>query len=120
MVLMIFFFFLVAWVFSPRYGMLAGLVRRAHQRRLFEDQVVLGHLHNHSTSPARSEECSTKTLHRHLQWPALKTQGVVTRLRALGFVRLEGSLILLTAQGLEQMQAFSQRYLPAQIPEDGA
>jgi len=120
MVLMIFFFFLVAWAFSPRYGLLAGLLRRAHQRRLFEDQVVLGHLHNHSTSLAHGEECSAETLHRHLQWPALKTQEVIARLRALGFVRLEGSLILLTVQGLEQMQAFSQRYLPAQIREDGA
>ncbi|MCS6834656.1 MAG: metal ABC transporter permease [Anaerolineae bacterium] len=117
MVLMIFFFFLLAWTFSPRYGVLASLVRRSHQRRLFEDQVVLRHLHNHSAVSTRDEECSANTLHLHLQWPTLKTQKVVARLRALGFIRQEGSVILLTAQGLRAMQSFSQKYLP-QITHD--
>lgn len=118
MVLMIFFFFLLAWAFSPHYGLLAGLLHRIRQRQLFENQIVLGHLHNHSASTTHNEECNADTLHHHLQWPALKTQAVVTRLRALHLVRLEGKLISLTPQGLEHMQAFSRQYLPVQVAQE--
>ena len=40
MVLMIFFFFLAAWIFSPKYGLVSTVIRRRNQRRSFDHQVV--------------------------------------------------------------------------------
>ena len=59
MVLMIFALFLLAWVFSPRYGLIAGLLRRANSRRRFADQVVLAHIHNHQGTRRRRPNCAS-------------------------------------------------------------
>ena len=47
MVLMIFFFFLVAWILSPKYGLVSTMLRRKGQQRTFDNQVVLAHIQNH-------------------------------------------------------------------------
>ena len=118
MVLMIFFLFLLAWVLSPRYGLITTLLRRANQSRHFNDQVVLAHIHNHQFTDRHSRELRVKTLHLHFRWTARKMTRVLARLRALGWVTLVDGCAELTNKGEAQAQAFRGAMLEAQnMPE---
>lgn len=111
MVLMIFFLFLVAWVFSPRYGLVSTLVRRAAQRHHFDDQVVMGHIYHHQGQVAEHEELMIATLHRHFRWSPRKMARVLARLRSSYLVRFEKGLVLLTPQGEARVHRFRQTQL---------
>ena len=126
MVLMIFFFFLAAWIFSPKYGLVSTMVRRRNQRRNFDIQVVLGHIHHHlvrlSNIPdlaldddriraAESDELTVSTLHRHFRWSPAKMQRILRRLRASNLVQVQADLVSLTAQGEAHAHGFRQNQL---------
>ena len=113
MVLMIFALFLLAWVFSPRYGLLSTMIRRANRRRRFADQVVLAHIHNHQHTALHKTECRMDALHRHFRWRRGRMQRVMARLRALGYVRVVAGIAELTARGDRQVHAFRQTMLEA-------
>lgn len=113
MVLMIFIIFTLAWVLSPRYGLISTLIRRANQRRRFDDQVVLAHIHNHQFTDRHATELRVKTLHIHFRWTARKMGRVLARLRALGFVAVVGGFAELTARGETQVHAFRDAMLEA-------
>jgi len=106
MVLMIFFFFLVAWVFSPKYGLVSTLIRRANQRRRFDHQVVLGHIYHHQRTAEAAEELAVDQLHRHFHWSLAKMERVLWRLRAAQLIRVVGDLVELTARGEERVESF--------------
>ena len=126
MVLMIFFFFLAAWIFSPKYGLVSTMIRRRNQRRNFDIQVVLGHIHHHlvrlSNIPdlaldddriraAESDELTVSTLHRHFRWSPAKMQRILRRLRASNLVQVQADLVSLTAQGETHAHGFRQNQL---------
>ena len=126
MVLMIFFFFLAAWIFSPKYGLVSTMIRRRNQRRNFDIQVVLGHIHHHlvrlSNIPdlaldddriraAESDELTVSTLHRHFRWSPAKMQRILRRLRASNLVQVQADLVSLTAQGEAHAHGFRQNQL---------
>ena len=126
MVLMIFFFFLAAWIFSPKYGLVSTMIRRRNQRRNFDIQVVLGHIHHHlvrlSNIPdlaldddriraAESDELTVSTLHRHFRWSPAKMQRILRRLRASNLVQVQADLVSLTAQGETHAHDFRQNQL---------
>ena len=113
MVLMIFVLFMLAWVFSPRYGLLSTMIRRANRRRRFADQVVLAHIHNHQHTERHRTECRLDTLHRHFRWRPGKMGRVMARLRALGYVRVVAGIAELTERGNRQVHAFRQTMLEA-------
>ena len=117
-VLMIFVFFLLAWVFSPRYGLLSTMIRRANRRRRFADQVVLAHIHNHQHTALHSIECRMDTLHGHFRWRPGKMQRVMARLRALGYVRVVAGIAELTERGERQVHAFRRSMLEARNMPD--
>ena len=126
MVLMIFFFFLAAWIFSPKYGLVSTMIRRRNQRRNFDIQVVLGHIHHHlvrlSNIPdlaldddriraAESDELTVSTLHRHFRWSPAKMQRILRRLRASNLVQVQADLVSLTAHGETHAHGFRQNQL---------
>ncbi len=126
MVLMIFFFFLAAWIFSPKYGLVSTMIRRRNQRRNFDIQVVLGHIHHHlvrlSNIPdlaldddriraAESDELTVSTLHRHFRWSPAKMQRILRRLRASNLVQVQADLVSLTAHGEAHAHGFRQNQL---------
>ena len=111
MVLMIFFFFLAAWIFSPKYGLVSTMVRRRNQRRSFDHQVVLGHIHHHKGHVAASDELAVSTLHRHFRWSPKKMQRVLRQLRALNLVQIEADLVSMTARGETHAHSFRQTQL---------
>ena len=113
MVLTLFIFFLLAWLLSPRYGLLSTMVRRANRRRAFENQVVLAHIHNHQHTPAQDLELNAANLHRHFRWTERKMSRVLGRLRALGCVRIAAGCAHLTDKGDRQVHEFRQTMLEA-------
>lgn len=111
MVLMTFFFFLVAWAFSPKYGLVSTMLRRRNQRRSFDHQVVLGHIHHHQYSPAASEELAVSTLYRHFRWTPAKMQRTLRQLRARNLVQIEANLVSLTERGETHAHQFRETQL---------
>lgn len=118
MVLMMFVFFLLAWVLSPRYGLVSTLIGRANRRRVFQDQVVLAHIHNHQHTATHDLELRAESLHNHFRWTQRKMTRVMTRLRALGYVRIVAGCAVLTARGDRQAHAFRKTMLEARNMPD--
>jgi len=120
MVLIIFILFLLAWVFSPRYGLIATALRRANSRRLFADQVVLAHIHNHQHTAQAATELRVDTLHAHFRWTPRKMARVLARLRAMGLIRVLSGGAVLTERGEDQARRFRQTMLEAHnMPDIG-
>ncbi len=108
MVLMIFFFFLVSWVFSPKYGLISTMIRHADQRRRFNDQVVLGHIYNHQNTERATQELTADSLYHHFRWSKGKMARVMTRLRASNAIRIANNIVELTPSGQERVRKFRQ------------
>lgn len=106
MVLMMFLFFSLAWVCSPRYGLVAGLMRRAARRRRFEAQVLMAHILNHQHSARHESELNIASLHEHFRWTPRRLGRVLARLRARGYVRIEAGAAVLSQRGEMQARAF--------------
>jgi manganese/zinc/iron transport system permease protein len=117
MVIMTFFFFLVAWVASPRYGLVSTLLRRQTQRRRFTTQLLLGHIAHHQETHAAADELNINTLHEHFDWSPEKVARTVRRVRESGLVQMHGSHIALTEKGRTQAALFRQRNLAVENPE---
>lgn len=113
MVMMAFFFFLVAWVASPRYGLVSAALRRRIQRQQFMNQTLLGHIYHHQHGPEAPRELAVERLHEHLGWPLTRTRLAVARLRALKLVTLEDDLLRLTVRGERQVSDFIHEHLRA-------
>ncbi|MEQ8677270.1 MAG: metal ABC transporter permease [Aggregatilineales bacterium] len=109
MVLMMFFIFVVAWVFSPKYGMISTLFNRSEQRRRFADQVMMGHIYNHQGTEVEAHELAVDTLNTHFAWTRTRTQRVLLRLRALNFVQLKDDHVVLTERGRRQVETFKKQ-----------
>lgn len=105
-VLIMFLFFLLAWIMSPRYGLISTFIRRANQNRRFQNQVVLAHIHNHQFTEQREIELRVETLHKHFRWTPNKMRRVLARLSAMGFVRKVDQLVELTVRGDAQVHEF--------------
>lgn len=106
MVIMLFVFFLAAWLLSPRYGLVSTMLRRAHRRRSFREQVLLGHLYHHQDTDAAAEELTLETLYRHVRWPEPTVRTVVARLKARGQVQVDHDLLRLTERGRRRLIDF--------------
>jgi len=111
MVLMNFIFFLVAWIFSPKYGLISTLIRRSNRRRNFNYQVVMGHIYHHQDQASASDELAASTLYEHFHWSSAKMKRVLGQLRALNLVRIEGDQVGLTSRGEEQVLTFRETQL---------
>jgi len=111
MVLMMFGIFVCVCLLSPRYGLLSTLLRRINRRRVFDEQVLLGHIYNHQGSSAQAVECRVSTLHEHFHWTQTKMQRVLTRLRVLGHVQIVQGCAELSERGLGRVQAFRRSML---------
>jgi len=111
MVLMIFFFFLMAWVLSPRYGLISTLLRRAGQRYRFNNQVVLGHIYHHQHTESAAKELAADSLHHHFHWTPTRMGRVLARLRAANLIRTQDNLVMLTPRGEASVRTFRQQNL---------
>ena len=113
MALMMFALFLLAWLLSPKYGLISTLIRRASQRRRFDHQVVLAHIHNHQFTARHDAELRVDTLYLHFRWSPRKTRRILARLRALGLVAVVNQTVELTARGDRHVREFRETMLSA-------
>jgi manganese/zinc/iron transport system permease protein len=111
MVLMIFFFFVLSWIFSPKYGLVSTLLRRNRQQRRFSQQVVLGHIYNHRGSAVEMQELKVATLHKHFRWSAAEMRRVLAGLRSAHLVQIQGDVVQLTERGEGRIHEFRQQNL---------
>jgi manganese/zinc/iron transport system permease protein len=106
MVLMLFLFLLLAWVLSPRYGLVSSFVRRSMQKRFFAAQMLLGHIYHHQNSAEAAEELVPASINEHLNWTKKRTQQVIKRAQSLRLVNIEEGLLHLTGRGEKQVKRF--------------
>jgi len=115
MVLMLFFFFLLAWIFSPKYGLVSTLFRQSNQRRNFDYQVILGHIYHHQGQDEAHVELAADTLYEHFHWSPGKMQRVLGQLRALSLVQIQDGDVALTQRGQEQVLDFRETQLASDV-----
>lgn len=93
-------FFLLALLFSPARGLVAGVLRRRRQRFEFAQLMLAIHLLNHQDTDAASEECAEHHLPGHLLWEAPYAARVVRAAQQAGWVERRASgLLHLTSSG---------------------
>ncbi len=111
MVMMMSFCFIVAWIASPRYGLLATLIRRWYQHRQFAEQLLLGHLYNHQHMESMADECSINTLPMHLNWSQHQVERIIRNLRSRHWIEIRGEQVMLTDSGEQHLLLFRQQLM---------
>lgn len=106
MVIMLLVLFILAWVLSPRYGLIALAIRRWQQSRQFADVLIMGHIANHEGTKEAPDELNPDTLHEHFHWSRRSMQWALARLRALRLVQVEDDQVRLTDRGREHLIGF--------------
>jgi manganese/zinc/iron transport system permease protein len=101
--------FLLAYLFAPERGMVAGAARRARQRWEFAQQMLALHLLNHEGTADALQECSPAHVGDHLRWRPAFTQAVLRRAEQEGLVAQRGGLLALTERGRTLAQEASLR-----------
>lgn len=92
-------FLLLAFLFSPNYGLIAQEIRRTSQRANNENRALAVHLYNHQGSPVQFEENVVQALREHLRWDDQKAQQVVLRGLDQKLITKDANLLKLTAKG---------------------
>jgi len=69
----------LVFIFAPRHGLLAGVSRRARQKRQFAEAMLTIHLFSHEDSPDSAVECHKDHLIGHLRWPHEHAERVVNQ-----------------------------------------
>ncbi len=72
-------FLLFAFLFGPRYGLIAQEIRRATQRSENAERMLLVHLYNHENDHEAQEENAVEALQTHLQWREALVRDIVMR-----------------------------------------
>lgn len=111
MALMIFFFFVVSWIFSPKYGLVSTMLRRRRQQQSFDNQVVLAHINNHEGTHREMEELAVETLYHHFRWSPRKTKRLLDQLQIRNMVHVQANIVRLTARGKNHVQTFRETML---------
>ena len=92
-------FLAAAFLFGPRYGVLAQAWHRRGQRAVNDSRILAVHLFQHEASAACDDENVVRALSEHLRWSARKAERVVARSLRHGLVLRDGVRLYLTARG---------------------
>ncbi|WP_366654629.1 metal ABC transporter permease [Fodinicurvata sp. EGI_FJ10296] len=92
-------FLALAFLFGPRYGVIAQHIRRQSQTRANESRTLAVHLYNHEDEPNQGEENVAHALMEHLRWDRTKARRIVLRGLDQGLITRDGELLQLTAKG---------------------
>ena len=111
MVIVSLILFILTWVFSPRYGLVAVMVQRRTRANNFSRQLLMRHIYNHQGQPNAEAELSVANLHEHLRWSPERVQQVMRQVQAANWVDIENGIAILTEQGEQQVQDFYQKNL---------
>jgi manganese/zinc/iron transport system permease protein len=103
-------FFLLAFLVSPRYGLLARLLRERKLGAAMAEQLLLAHLRPGERSVPFAQ------LARRFSWSGTHLQRTVRRLQNRGWVDAGPSGLRLTLDGLEAIESTGQKPLLHQDP----
>lgn len=92
-------FLMFAFLFGPRYGLIAQEFQRRNQRHTNETRALAVHLYNHEGGPLQAEENIVRALREHLRWSDEKVKRVLVRSLDHNLVEREGEMLHLTPKG---------------------
>ncbi len=98
----------LACLFGPRYGLVAGLQRRARQALENEARALVVHLATHERTEERAEENVATAMRTHLGWTNERARLVLIRGLDQGLVLREGEMLRLTDKGRAEAEALLQ------------
>ncbi|MBN1647991.1 MAG: metal ABC transporter permease [Spirochaetales bacterium] len=91
--------FLLAFLFSPKRGMVSIMNRRKQQKLDFAVAMLAVHLLHHRGSKNEESECRIDHLQRHINWSRRFAADVISEAGDQGIIRQSGELLGLTADG---------------------
>jgi manganese/zinc/iron transport system permease protein len=110
MVVMMFVFFLTAFLVSPRHGVLSAAIRRGRQTARFQEYALMGHITHHSGTADEVHELTLATLSAHVQWSPARVRKVCNRLVRRSLVRIDDRGVLVpTERGKRSIAGFIGR-----------
>ncbi len=83
-------FLLLAFLFGPRYGLLARSAARRRGGRENAVRLLVGHLYHHERSAEAAEENTAAALREHLRWDKAKVAQVTAHAHAAGLIGSTG------------------------------
>ncbi|MCD7058774.1 metal ABC transporter permease [Pelagibacterium xiamenense] len=92
-------FLSLAFLFGPRYGLIAQVLRRRNQAYVNECRTLAVHLYNHEGGPEAGEENVAAALREHLLWGEAKARNVLLRSYDQKLIERQGELLALTPRG---------------------
>jgi manganese/zinc/iron transport system permease protein len=92
-------FLLLAFLFSPRYGLVAQEFRRKAQRQSNAERMLLVHLYNHEHDDKSLEENALDALQTHLRWSEVKAREVIMQSLEEHTISKQGQKLFLTDKG---------------------
>lgn len=92
-------FLTLAFLFGPRYGLIAQRMRRRGQALANECRMLAVHLYNHEGGDEQDEENVARALGEHLRWDAARARRVLVRSLDRGHIVRDGELLRLTPKG---------------------
>jgi manganese/zinc/iron transport system permease protein len=106
-------FLMAAFLFGPRYGMIAQVARRRGLLEANECRTLSVHLYNHEGEPEQGEENVTRALREHLLWDDTRARNVLSRCLDDGLVTRQGHLLQLTEKGRAEARAILEPWRQA-------
>ena len=97
-------FFLLAYLFSPKDGLVK---RKAEQKNLkidFAVKMLIVHLLHHQGEENMISECREEHLCEHINWTEKKAHAVVLAAKRLGYIKKENGLLLLSPLGRNEAE----------------
>lgn len=91
--------FVIAFMISPKWGLVATIYRRMRQRMNFAEMTLLIHIYNHENTPEAHIECKEEHLHEFLQWTPQFTTKVLKQAFSKKVIYSEGTELMLTVKG---------------------
>ncbi len=96
---------MAAFLFGPRYGLVAGIRRRARQAIENEARALVVHLATHERTDERHEENVATAMRTHLGWNRERARAVLVRSLDQGLVIRDGEALRLTDKGRAEAEA---------------
>jgi manganese/zinc/iron transport system permease protein len=92
-------FLFLAFLFSPRYGLIAQEFRRNAQRQSNAERMLLVHLYNHEHDNESLEENAVDALQTHLRWSEAKVRDVIMQSLEENTISKQEQKLFLTDKG---------------------
>ncbi|MEM6428849.1 MAG: metal ABC transporter permease [Deinococcota bacterium] len=92
-------FLVLAFLFGPRYGLLAQELKRYEQREANATRALAVHLYHHEGGPEQVEENVVSALRDHLRWNDSKVRHALARSLDDGLINRQGDALELTTKG---------------------